>query len=101
MRIKSDEWEEYKAKSPSWYFPIAVAAYRTAMRKSEIINLFSTRLDLKEGFIRLRPEDTKTGCGRSIPIHTDLMEVLRKDSKVRPLNNDHVFLRNGQPVDEN
>jgi integrase len=99
--LSSEEWESYKAKCPSWYLPIAVTAYRTGMRKSEIINLSPSRVDLKEGFIRLKPEDTKTGCGRSIPIHADLMEDLRKDSKVRPLNNDHVFLRNGQPVDEN
>jgi integrase len=46
----SEEWERYKTKCPTWYLPIAVTAYRTAMRKSEIINITPSRIDLKEGF---------------------------------------------------
>lgn len=42
---------------------------------------------LKNGFIRLWPEDTKTQYGRSIPIHPEVMEVLKKASKVRSLEN--------------
>jgi integrase len=75
--LTSEEWERYKAKCPSWYLPIAVTAYRTAMRKSEIINITPSRVDLKEGFVRLKAEDTKTCNGRSIPIHFELMEVLK------------------------
>lgn len=97
--LSPEEWAMYKANCPSWYFPIAVTAYRTAMRKSEIINLSPPRVDLKEGFIRLKPEDTKTGYGRSIPIHSELMEVLKKVLKVRPLNCDRVFHRDGKPTD--
>jgi integrase len=99
--LSSEEWERYKAKCPSWYLPIAVTAYRTAMRKSEIINVTPSRVDVKEGFIRLRAEDTKTGNGRSIPIHPELMEVLKKVLKVRPLNCDCVFHRDGRPLDSN
>jgi site-specific recombinase XerD len=33
------EWQKYKAKCPRWYLPIAVTAYRTAMRKSEMLRL--------------------------------------------------------------
>jgi len=96
--LTCEEWKRYKTKSPSWYLPIAVTAYRTAMRKSEIINIALSRIDLKEGFIRLRAEDTKTGHGRSIPIHSELMEVLKKVLKVRPLNCDRAFHREGRPI---
>jgi len=96
--LSFEDWERYKTNCPSWYLPIAIAAYRTAMRKAEIVNLSPSRVDLKEGFIRLKPEDTKTGYGRVIPIHGELMEVLKKVLKVRPLNCDRVFHRNGKPI---
>jgi len=96
--LSPDEWEEYKAKSPSWYLPIAVTAYRTAMRKSEITNLSPSRVNLREGFIRLKAEDTKSGYGRAIPIHHELKEVLTRTTKVRPMNCDRVFHRDGKLI---
>jgi integrase len=96
--LTSEEWERYKSKCPTWYLPIAVMAYYTAMRKSEVINIPPSRIDLKEGFIRLKAEDTKTGEARSIPIHLELLEILKKVLKVRPLNCDRVFHRDGKPV---
>ena len=99
--LSFEEWEKYKAKCPSWYLPIAIMAYYTAMRKSEIINIAPSRIDLKEGFIRLKAEDTKTSEARSIPIHFELMEVLKKVLKVRPLNCDRAFHRDGKSIDSN
>ncbi|GEM_PF-750165 len=55
-------------------------------------------MDMKTGFIRLRPEDTKTEYGRSIPIHPEVMEILRKALKVRSLDMEKVFHRNGKPI---
>jgi integrase len=97
--LSPEEWEKYKAQCPSWYLPVATMAYLTGMRRGEIINLPLSRVDLKTGFIRLRPEDTKTGQGRSIPLHPELMGVLKKAMKVRPINLDRVFHRNGKPVE--
>jgi integrase len=99
--LSSEEWERYKAKCPPWYLPIAIMAYHTAMRKSEITNIAPSRIDLKEGFIRLKAEDTKTGEARSIPIHPELMEILKKVLKVRPFSCDRVFHRDGKPIDSN
>lgn len=94
--LSSDEWEQYKGHCPAWYLPIACIAYRTAMRKGEILNLTIPRVDLREGFIRLKPEDTKTGYGRTIPIHPEIMEVFRKALKVRHLGCDLVFHQEGK-----
>jgi len=66
--------------------------------KGEIINLAPSRVDLKSGFIRLRPEDTKTQYGRSIPIHPEVTEVLKEARKVRSLDMEKVFHRNGKPI---
>jgi integrase len=97
--LSPEEWERYKARCSSWYLPVATMAYLTGMRRGEIINLPLSRVDLKTGFVRLRPEDTKTGQGRSIPLHPELMEVLKKWMKIRPMNLDRVFHRNGKPVE--
>jgi integrase len=96
--LSPEEWERYKAQCPSWYLPIASMAYFTGMRKGEIINLGPSRTDMKTGFIRLRPEDTKTEHGRSIPIHPELMEVLKTALKIRSLDQEKVFHRNGKPI---
>ena len=96
--LSLEEWERYKANCPSWYLSIVTMAYFTAMRRGEIINLAPSRVDLKNGFIRLRPEHTKTEKGRSIPIDPELMEVLKDSMKVRPLNFDRVFHRYGKPI---
>jgi len=99
--LSPEEWGRYKAKCLLWYLPIATTAYYTAMRKSEIINIAPSRIDLKEGLIRLKGEDTKTGEARSIPIHPELMEVLKRVLKVRPFSWDRVFHRDGKPIDSN
>jgi len=96
--LSAEEWEAYRANCPPWYLPVAVTAYRTAMRKSEIANLSPSRVVLNEEFIRLRPEDTKTGNGRSIPIHPELMEILRDALNGGCSNNGNVFHRDCDPV---
>ncbi len=44
--------------------PAIRLAYHTSMRRGEILNLTWGQLDIKEGFIKLAPEDTKTNEGR-------------------------------------
>ena len=96
--LSPEEWDSYKENCSPWYLPIATTAYRTAMRKSEIIYLTPSRLDLKDAYIRLKPEDTKTSKGRSIPIHPELIPVLRQLLKVRPISCERVFHREGRPI---
>lgn len=96
--LSPEEWQAYKANCPSWYFPVAVTAYRSAMRKGEIINLSVSKIDLEEGFIRLRPEDTKTGYGRSIPIDNELTEILKEALNAGSTNSGKVFHREGDPI---
>ncbi|MGB9291816.1 MAG: hypothetical protein WCB64_00715, partial [Desulfobaccales bacterium] len=40
--------------------PSIIKCYQTAMRQGEILNLTWALVELKEGFIQLRPEDSKT-----------------------------------------
>ena len=59
--------------SPDYLIPIIKVAYHTGMRRGEILRLSWDKVDLKEGFIRLKPEDTKTNEGRHVPLHEDLI----------------------------
>jgi integrase len=77
--------------------PIIEMAYYTAMRRGEILNLTWDRVDLKSGFIRLNPEDTKTARKRMIPLNDRLLEILRERLPQRFLS-PHVFHRNGQRI---
>jgi integrase len=47
------------------------------MRQGEILGLTWGQVDLKEGFIRLRPEDTKTNEARLVPLTRELAEMFK------------------------
>lgn len=55
-------------------------------------------MDVKAGFIRLRPEDTKTREGHSIPLNPILTKMLQ-EIKVRHLKS-FVFTHHGEPVND-
>ena len=58
--------------------PILLVAYDTGMRKQEILNLRWRQVDLKEGIVRLAPEDTKTDEPRIIYLTGRVLAVLRQ-----------------------
>jgi integrase len=72
-------------------------AYFTAMRQGEILNLTWDRVDLKNGFVHLRPEDTKTNDGRSIPLHPEIIKMLYYMPRTI---NGRVFPLEGKPLAE-
>jgi len=74
---------------------IVAMAYYTAMRRGEILRLRWDRIDMKSGFIRLLPEDTKTDEGRTIPLHPKIIDMLK------PMPRDisgWVFTLSGKPI---
>jgi integrase len=84
---------------PSWLKPIIETAYYTGMRRGEILGLTRRQVNLSSRIIRLNAEDTKEGHQKRIPIHRDLVSVLRKAMKVTSLEDDRVFLiRDGKGV---
>jgi len=78
--------------------PIVQVAYYMGMRRSEIVYLTWSEVDLKKGFVRLPAERTKTDSSRIIPLHPEVRATLEK--LPRGLHTNRVFLRNGQPFDE-
>jgi integrase len=71
----------------------------TGMRRSELLNLRWSQIDLKKGLVRLDGTDTKTQEGRLIPLNEALTALL-KDAMSSPIRcaTGHVFHRNGQPI---
>jgi integrase len=47
------------------------------MRQGKILKLKWGQVDLREGFILLNPENTKTSEARLIPLNLELIEILR------------------------
>jgi len=74
--LSPEEYDRLLAHCPAHLKPVVKVAYHSGMRKSEILNLTWGKVDLKEGFIRLQADDTKTREARSIPLSPELMEML-------------------------
>jgi integrase len=75
--FSQSEFQALMDVAPAHLKPIVLTAYHTGMRRSELLGLTWDRIDLKAGVIRLRPENTKSREGRSIPLTKELSEMLR------------------------
>jgi integrase len=78
--------------SPEWFRNLVLTAYYTGMRKNEIMGLTRKNVDLVDRIIHLTPEDTKEGDWKRVPIHKDLLPVLRDAMKVASFDSDRIFL---------
>ena len=94
--LSPEEYARLLAQCPGHLKPIVKLAYHTGMRQGEILSLTLGQVDLREGFIRLRPEDTKTNEGRLVPFNGELREMFKE--LPRNLPTARVFNRNGNPI---
>lgn len=56
-------------------------AYLMGMRRSEILRVSWSRVDLGGGLVVLRPDDTKTKLGRQVPMHAEVWTDLELRKK--------------------
>lgn len=75
--LSPEEYIRLLAHCPVHLKPVVRLAYHAGMRQGEILNLTWGQVDLKEGFIRLRPEDTKTNEGRLVPLNHELVQMFK------------------------
>ena len=61
-----------------WLRRIVIMAYWTGMRQKEIIQLEWNAVDLKEGFVRLRAEQTKTNEARIVRLSPQVLQMLKE-----------------------
>lgn len=101
LSVKSSEREVYLSlhdvsriidKCPPWYRPIAWTAYYTGMRRGEILGLKRQQVNLSKRLIYLKPDQTKEGHAKRIPIHELLVPILREVLRITSLETDDFFL---------
>jgi integrase len=93
-----EEYYRLLAHCPPHLKPIIKVAYYTGMRQGEILNLTWGQVDLKEGFINLRVEDTKTEEARSVPLTDELIEMFKAMREVLHMPQVKVFNYAGRSV---
>ncbi len=75
--LAPEEYDCLLVHAPARLKPIIKLAYHSGMRRGEILYLTWDQVDMKEGFIKLRPEDTKTNEGRFVPLNRELVEMFK------------------------
>lgn len=76
--FERDDFERLRAALPADLRPPVLVAYLTGWRMtSEVLTRRWHHVDLKAGWMRLEPGETKTGEGRQFPLVPELRAVLR------------------------
>ena len=68
---------------PPYLRPVVAFAYYTGMRKSEILKLVWSQVDLREGTVRLEVGTTKNDDARTVALPSDLLEELKNQRAIR------------------
>ena len=87
--LKEEEIQKLLDKSPKHLRRIIECALNTGMRRGEILNLKWSQV--KDGFIYLEGQMTKTKEPREVPINEDLSQIFKEIRKEQQLRSGYVF----------
>lgn len=88
--VDEEAFQRLSVKAEAWLRPILLVAFDTGMRKSEVLNLRWSQLDLKAGAARLEAEDTKTDEPRVVYLTERVLRTLSEQPRL--LHADFVFV---------
>lgn len=91
------EFQRLRQELPEYLRPVATMGYYTGMRLGEILTICWDSVDLKGGEIRLNAGETKNDESRTIPLLSELREMLKIEREKNP-DAEFVFIRSHQPI---
>ncbi len=96
--LSREDLKSLIARLPPHASDIVTVAYYTGMRAGEIFGLTWDRVNMKEGFLILTQQDTKTEKGRHVYFNGLVREILERLGRVRFISHNRVFTYQGNPV---
>ena len=104
--FEAEEFSKLVAALPDYLQDLTRFAYLTGWRRGEVISLRWSDVDRPGAVIRLRPEESKNGQGRTVPIDGDLAPLIERRWQGRlvegegdiPRVTDLVFHNAGEPI---
>jgi integrase len=90
-----------RAELPEHLRPVITFAYSTGCRKSEILSMLWSQIDLAARVVRLEPGETKNDEGRTIPLIGELFDMLVLAKEQRDQRHPacpYVFSRYGKKI---
>jgi integrase len=96
--LSVDEFDRLIQKLPEHILSVVCVGYYTGMRLGEILGLTWKRVNMKEGFLDLEPENTKTSEPRRFYFDDVLWAIFQKANKVRQIEHNFVFTYHGRPI---
>lgn len=79
--FEAEQFQAVLANAPEYLRPLLEAYYVTGWRREELLSRERRHLDLKAGWLRLEPGETKNGRGRMFPLVPRLRAVLEAQER--------------------
>jgi integrase len=83
--VSKAEFLRVHANLPADLQDFAMFAFSTGWRRGEIVNLDWSNVQDGDTVIRLRPEQTKNGHGRSVPVEGELVDIIKHRREARTI----------------
>lgn len=93
--IEYDGYLALKTALPDYLKPVLTFAYFSGWRRSEVLGLKWSQVNLREGIVRLEPGETKNDEGRTLYMEPELCGLMKGLHKSRKLGCPFVFNLNG------
>jgi|SRR5215469_2832804 len=95
--LEHSSYQKLRQHLPEHLRPVLATGYYTGMRLGEILGLRWTNVDLANAEVRLDPDSTKNEEARTIPLTSELLEMLRIERERNP-KAEFVFMREGERI---
>jgi integrase len=95
--LEHTDFQKLRHELPEHLRALATMGYYTGMRVSEMLRIRWDSVDFQGREIRLNPGETKNDEPRTVPLISELLEMLRIERERSP-NAEFVFTRAGNPI---